>query len=361
LIDLVLFYIINPKYHTLSIQYPEAIGGVDTQQGSVKGTVVAFDTITTRDRACTVGITLENFTLFGTATLSAESSVYKVSLDKLPILRPSELSSLLQEIFSQYGKVLHVGLYLDPKTKLFFGKGYIMLDVSDNNANVYRSLTHEISLGHHRVILATWRGMEKHCFYCHKPGHTKSGCQRLQRQNIKRCYACKSLEHFVRDCPKIGSPNVGEKRARTESHVSPITIAQSMLASQPDDSNGSKTEEIDLTTFASKYATIDPVASNAGGSTSTNPPLEQTVDNHSDIEIVDIDDSDYVPPEESEGSSDDSQDEEEADKMLIDSQEVEELQNGENNQVVFAQYSREGAVVTHSSANDRGNISEPLL
>ncbi|KAG0749358.1 hypothetical protein G6F57_004723 [Rhizopus arrhizus] len=263
----------------LSIQYPEAIGGVDTQQGSVKGTVVAFDTIAARDRTCTVGVTLENFTLFGTATLSAESSVYKVSLGKLPILRPSKVSSLLQEIFSQYAKALHVGLYLDPKTKLFFGKGYIMLDVADNNSNVYRSLTHEISLGHHRVILATWRGMEKHCFYCHKPGHTKSGCQRLQRQNIKRCYACKSLEHLVRDCPKIGSPNVGEKRARTESHVSPTTIAQSMLASQPDDSNGSKTEEIDLTTSASKYATIDPVASNAGRSTSTNPPLEQTVDN----------------------------------------------------------------------------------
>ncbi|KAG0743849.1 hypothetical protein G6F57_009972 [Rhizopus arrhizus] len=68
---------------------------------------------------------------------------------------------------------------------------------------------------------------------------------------------------------------------------------------------------------------IDPVASNTGGSTSTNPSPEQTVDKYSDIEIDDIDDSDYVPPEESEGSSDDSQDEEEADKMLIDSQEVE--------------------------------------
>ncbi|KAG1138003.1 hypothetical protein G6F37_012975 [Rhizopus arrhizus] len=211
-----------------------------------------------------------------------------------------------------------------------------MLDVADKDANVYRSLTHEISLVQHRVILATWRGMEKHCFYCHKPGHTKPGCQRLQRQSIKRCYACKSLEHLVRDCPKIGSPNVGEKRARTESHVSPTTIAQSMIASQPDDSNGSKTEEIDLTTSASKYAKIDPVASNAGGSTSTNPSPEQMVDKYSDIEIDVIDDSDYMPPEESEGSSDDSQDEEEADKMLIDSQEVEELQNEENNQVVFA-------------------------
>ncbi|KAG1546734.1 hypothetical protein G6F49_010410 [Rhizopus delemar] len=303
---------------------------------------------------------MENFTLFGTATLSAESSVYRVSLDKLPILRPSELSPLLQEVFSQYGKVLHVGLYLDPKTKLFFEKGYIMLDVADNDANVYRSLTHEISLGHHRVILATWRGMEKHCFYCHKPGHTKSGCQRLQRQKIKSCYACKSLEHLVKDCPKIGSPIVGGKRARTESHVSPITIAQSVLASQPNDSNGLITEEIDLTTSASKYATINHVVSNAGGSTSTNPHPEQTVDNYSDIEIDDRNDSDYVPPEESEGSSDDSQDEE-TDKMLIDSQEVEDLQNEENNQMNFAQYPREDAVVVLSSPGDRGNISEPLL
>ncbi|KAG1367129.1 hypothetical protein G6F61_013170 [Rhizopus arrhizus] len=149
--------------------------------------------------------------------------------------------------------------------------------------------------------------------------------------------------------------------ARTESHVSPTTIAQSVLASQPDDSNGSQTEKIDLTTSASKYATIDPVASNAGGSTPTNLSPEQTFDKYSDIDIDDIDDSDYVPPEESEESSDDSQDEEETDKMLIDSQEVEELQNEENNQVNFAQYPREGAVVVHSSSDDRGNISEPLL
>jgi hypothetical protein len=236
-----------------------------------------------------------------------------------------------------------------------------MLDIADNYSKIYRSLTHEISLGHHRVIPATWKGMEKHCFYCHKPGHTKSGCQRLQLQKIKSCYACKSLEHLIRDCPKIGAANVGEKKARTESHVNPTTIAQSVLTSQPDDSNGSKTEEIDLTTSASKCATIGHVASNAGGSASINLPLEQMVDNYSDIEVDNIDDSDYVPPEESEGSSDDSQDEEEADKIVIDSQEVEDLQNEENNQVDFAQYPREGAVVVHSFSGDSGNISEPLL
>ncbi|EIE88558.1 hypothetical protein G6F46_012373 [Rhizopus delemar] len=74
-----------------------------------------------------------------------------------------------------------------------------------------------------------------------------------------------------------------------------------------------------------------------------------------------MDDSDYVPPEKSEESSDDSQDEEENDKMIIDSQEVEDLQNEENNQVDFTPYPREEAAAVHSSSGDSGNISEPLL
>ena len=31
-----------------------------------------------------------------------------------------------------------------------------MLDIADNGSIIYRLLTHEISLGYHRVILATW-------------------------------------------------------------------------------------------------------------------------------------------------------------------------------------------------------------
>ncbi|KAG1296405.1 hypothetical protein G6F66_003499 [Rhizopus arrhizus] len=93
--------------------------------------------------------------------------------------------------------------------------------------------------------------------------------------------------------------------------MNPTTIAQSVLASQSDDSNDSVTKKIDLNTSASNYAAIVPI----------------TLDNYSDIEIDDIDNTDYVPPEEFEGISVDSQDEEETEKMLIDSQEVEDLQN----------------------------------
>ncbi|KAG1149429.1 hypothetical protein G6F37_005134 [Rhizopus arrhizus] len=91
--------------------------------------------------------------------------------------------------------------------------------------------------------------------------------------------------------------------------MNPTTIAQSVLASQSDDSSDSVTKEIGINTSASNYATIVPI----------------TFDNYSDIEIDDIDDTDYVPPEELEGISEDIQDEEEAEKILIDSQEVEDL------------------------------------
>ncbi|KAG1135919.1 hypothetical protein G6F37_013004 [Rhizopus arrhizus] len=219
---------------SLSFQYPEVLGGVDTQQGSVRGAIVAFDSEEARDKACSVGTQINSHTIHGTPTLSTESSVYRVALDKLPILRPSEFSPSLQEAFKKYGKVLHVGLYLDPNTKLFFSKGYVMLDTTNDQGQVYQTLTHDIPLVKHRIILATWRGMAQHCVYCHKPGHTKNTCQRLQKQKAKSCYACGSFEHFVRDCPKTVSPSVGNKRARiaTAAVLSNVSIIET--SSQPD-------------------------------------------------------------------------------------------------------------------------------
>lgn len=159
--------------------------------------------IMARDRAFSIRIDIDSFTLIGTSTLSAESSIYRVSLDVLPILRPSELSPMMQKGFNQYGKVLHIGLYLDPKTKLFFfRKRYAMLDITKHANHLYRGLIHDITLGRQRVILATWIGMEKHCFCCHKPGHTKSACPRLQRQKVKSCNTCGRVEHLIHSCPR---------------------------------------------------------------------------------------------------------------------------------------------------------------
>lgn len=73
-----------------------------------------------RDRACSIRVEVASFTLIGTSILLAESSVYRVPLDVLIILRPSELIPMTQEVFNQYDKALHIGFYLDPKTELFF-------------------------------------------------------------------------------------------------------------------------------------------------------------------------------------------------------------------------------------------------
>ena len=315
---------------SLSPQYPEAIGGVDTQQGSVRGTIVAFDSEEARDKACSVGIQINSHTIHGTPTLSTESSVYRVALDKLPILRPSELSPLLQEAFKKYGKVLHVGLYLDPKTKLFFGKGYVMLDTANDQGQVYQTLTHEIPLVQYRIILATWRGMAQHCFYCHKPGHTKKSCQRLQKQKAKSCYTCGSFEHFVRDCPKTGSPSVGNKRARTATATVSSNVSIIESSSQPDhqssDNDLLSQEDPCGAIAALTNAQEDHVVSKEGVSTFS-LPITDLIETNIESDSEDSGDSDYVPSNESENDSDESQDGSATDNMSIDNQEVNDLQN----------------------------------
>ncbi|KAG1168959.1 hypothetical protein G6F36_012158 [Rhizopus arrhizus] len=295
---------------SLSSQYPKAIGGVDTYQGSVRGTVIAFNSEEARDKACSVGIQINSHTIHDTPTLSAESSVYRVALDKLPILRPFELSPLLQEAFKKYGKALHVGLYLDPKTNLCFSKGYVMLGTTNDQEQVYQPLTHGIPLFQRRIILATWRGMERHCFYCHKPGHTKSSCQRLQKQKTKSFYACGSFEHFVRDCPKTGSPPVGTKRSRIATAAVSSNVSNVEISIHSDHKSSEK----------------DHVVSKEGVSTLT-VPITHPVETNIESDSEDSGDSDYVPLNESEKDSDESQDESATDNMSIDSQEINDLQN----------------------------------
>ncbi|ORE01173.1 hypothetical protein BCV72DRAFT_322876 [Rhizopus microsporus var. microsporus] len=93
-------------------------------------------------------------------------------------MRPDSLTSLLTEAPSRYGTVLHVGLYHDPVSRLFFGKGYAFIDTAPEDRTV-PSLSHEIDLTNQQLIYASWRDMAPHCFYCLKPGHTKGNCPRL--------------------------------------------------------------------------------------------------------------------------------------------------------------------------------------
>ncbi|KAG0732698.1 hypothetical protein G6F66_014537 [Rhizopus arrhizus] len=58
--------------------------------------------------------------------------------------------------------------------------------------------------------------METHCFYCHKPGHTKATCLILESRKLKTCYGCQSPQHLFRDCPEQRSNKIGSKRPRVD-------------------------------------------------------------------------------------------------------------------------------------------------
>ena len=288
--------------------------------------MIAFDSAEDRTQACTVGVVVDPFTIHGTPTLSAESTVYRLSLDKLPLLRQTDLTPLLKETLSQYGKVLHVGLYLDPTTQLFFGKGYALIDISGAGENTFKPLVHELDLGHRRLIYASWRGMEKHCFYCHKPGHTKSDCPRLQQQRVKTCYHCGSVEHLVRDCPKRGSVSVGDKRPRYDNVDLPVRTASSSSRAH----NASVPTGPQVAS-ALASAVVEREATPRNASTPETSPASNTTqivdkENESDEGESDEGESDgtYYPDDEDfEESNEDTGDE----AMSTDSDEIRDLQS----------------------------------
>ncbi|KAG1039687.1 hypothetical protein G6F43_012445 [Rhizopus delemar] len=200
----------------LAAQFPTAIGVVPVKQGDHHGVIVAFDTVEAQTQACSIGVQVGNLTIIGTQTLSSDNPIYRISLDRLPILRPEELTPLVRQMLEPYGKVLHVGLLLDPATNLFFGKGFAFLDTSSTEDSTYRQLSHEMHLDNHRLVFASWRGMETHCFYCHKPGHTKATCPILESRKLKTCYGCQSPQHLFKDCPEQRNNRIGSKRPRTD-------------------------------------------------------------------------------------------------------------------------------------------------
>ncbi|KAG2215116.1 hypothetical protein INT45_004877 [Circinella minor] len=202
---------------TLKDQFPAAVGHIPAPK-KYNGVIIAFEDAATCTRVCTLGVSFNHKTIIGTPTLSAENEVYKVNLEQLPLLHKSRLTPLLQNRLAVFGKVLHIGLFFDPLTTLFYGKGYAIIDTSAESSLPYEPLTHLISLLGRRNILATWHGMEKHCFYCHQPNHIVAECPDILKMGKKprACYGCGSTDHFIHICPKVNNGEAGDKRLRTD-------------------------------------------------------------------------------------------------------------------------------------------------
>lgn len=190
----------------------KALGVRPVGQSSGDVAVIAFDTAEARNEACTIGVTVGEHTIIGTPALDANSQVVRLSLDGLPLLRSESLRALLHGALTPFGKVLHAKVYLD-KRGFSFGKGEALIDVTPTAGRQFEPLVHEIHLGTDRLIYANWRGMDKHCFYCRKPGHLKANCPKKSR-GPRTCLGCHSTAHLIRDCPKANPDGVGHKRGR---------------------------------------------------------------------------------------------------------------------------------------------------
>lgn len=82
-------------YEALANQYFSTIETVPVRQGAINGVIIAFDSAESRTAACSIGITIGSFSVVGTLTLPPTSSIYRVSLEKLPLMRHDSLISTL--------------------------------------------------------------------------------------------------------------------------------------------------------------------------------------------------------------------------------------------------------------------------
>ncbi|KAI9274405.1 hypothetical protein BDA99DRAFT_427309, partial [Phascolomyces articulosus] len=92
------------------------------------GTIVAFDDAASCTQACTIGVSFNNKTVFGTSTLNAENEVYRVKFEQLLLIHQDRLTPPLQNTLAIYDIVLHIGLFFDPLISIFYGKGYVVID-----------------------------------------------------------------------------------------------------------------------------------------------------------------------------------------------------------------------------------------
>ncbi|KAI9484537.1 hypothetical protein BDB00DRAFT_745862, partial [Zychaea mexicana] len=160
----------------LKKQYPKAVGHTPVPK-SFNGAIFSFEDMESCTAVCTTGVTVGSRTVFGIITLQAENDVYCINLEQLPLLSPAKLTPLLNTTMSRFGKIAHIGLYVDPISTMFHGKGYAILDRTvEPTHDAFEPLQHVIPFSGNRCILASWKGMEQHCFYCHQHGHGVAAC-----------------------------------------------------------------------------------------------------------------------------------------------------------------------------------------
>ncbi|KAG0926168.1 hypothetical protein G6F29_013138 [Rhizopus arrhizus] len=158
------------------------------------------------------------------------STIRRLTLQRLPWLRPQQLLEGLKHTLSSYGYVRDVGIVTDSDTGAFLGSGYAVLDCSSDSSqpDPFLDLAHIMPwVDPHNpetddysvYIHAYWKEMPTYCKYCHELGHSASECQQAP-SNKRVCYYCYKPGHIRVQCPDKISP---AKRLRS-SHKSKNTM-----------------------------------------------------------------------------------------------------------------------------------------
>ncbi|EIE78416.1 hypothetical protein RO3G_03120 [Rhizopus delemar RA 99-880] len=228
-------------YKLAFYQFQDYVGLVVHKSGSNRYLEVNFDKDEFRTAACTHGLHFDDGRVIIRPTLACRpgSIIRRVTLQRLPWLRPHNLQEGLRRTLSNYGSIRDVGIVTDSETGAFLGSGYAVLDCSPDPSqpDPFLDLTHVIpwvdpettSTTENSIFIhAYWKEMPTYCKYCHELGHSASNCKQAP-SNKRVCYYCFKPGHIRVQCPDKISP---AKRLRGSTKKKPtIDLTEHNLSS----------------------------------------------------------------------------------------------------------------------------------
>jgi hypothetical protein len=135
-------------YKVAFYQLKDYVGLVVHKSGPNRYLEVNFDSEEFRTSACPEGLKFDNGLVIIRPVVACRprSIIKRVTLQRLPWLRPQRLLEGLRSTLGNYGVVRDVGIVTDTETDAFLGSGYAVLDCSPDptQTNLSLELTHAI-------------------------------------------------------------------------------------------------------------------------------------------------------------------------------------------------------------------------
>ncbi|KAG0783902.1 hypothetical protein G6F16_010129 [Rhizopus arrhizus] len=253
-------------YRLAYYQFKDYVGLVVHKSGPNRYLEINFDNKEFRNAACNDGFKFDNGMIIVRPVVACRpgSIIKRVTLQRLPWLRPQRLLEGLRNTLNNYGIVRDVGIVTDTETGAFIGSGYAILDCSPdpNQTDPFLELTHTIqwvdldSNGELSscFIHAYWKDMPTYCKYCHEIGHSAVECKEAP-SNKRKCFYCYKAGHIRAQCPEkvaLGKRRKGASSASIStvttqpSRTPPSSTADSVLNTTENESANTESSQQEL-------------------------------------------------------------------------------------------------------------------